>query len=305
MASVVVVGDRGSGKTTFLALLYSAQVATGSEPADDFRFHVAFDSMDEISGVFQQVMAGSFPDAAAKEGIRGITFRLGHRKAGLRVWSRLRSRGWPSESPVALQLIVLRNLEDQVSRFHTGSSLADTALRDVLASDAVAVLVDAGKFAAAIEDGQPGPMGKYDAEVESVLGAIQRSRGQGGRPVHPIFIITKFDSVDPEALRASKVDGAPPEIGKRGPRTAYAEALLDRHLPRTMAKVKARQPRGSVFARPSYFFSWLRTERGAPGSSARIRLRRTAGAGWRPDYSEGEYRALLEHLSRIAAAAAR
>src|SRR2546430_14659620 len=73
MPHVVIVGDRGSGKTTVLALLYAAQVKSGATRADDFRFHVGLESLEEISEVFQQLMSGSFPDSAAKEGISSIT----------------------------------------------------------------------------------------------------------------------------------------------------------------------------------------------------------------------------------------
>src|SRR5213080_1666897 len=82
---VVIVGDRNSGKTTFLGLLYAAQVKFGSDKADGFRFHAAFESLDEISGVFQRLMSGSFPDAATRRG-----------SARSRSASAIRRQGWAS-----------------------------------------------------------------------------------------------------------------------------------------------------------------------------------------------------------------
>src|SRR5947207_599332 len=84
MPHVVIVGDRESGKATFLSLLYATQVKSGSDASDAFRFHADVDSLDEISEAFEQLMSGSFPDSATKEGMRGITFHLGYRKAGAR-----------------------------------------------------------------------------------------------------------------------------------------------------------------------------------------------------------------------------
>jgi hypothetical protein len=301
MPHVVIVGDRDSGKTTFLALLYAAQVKSGSDRADDFRFHVAYESLDEISGVFQQLMSGNFPDSAAKEGIRGISFRVGYRTSGFGILSRLRSRGWTPGAPASLHFILLRNLEDEMDRFRKGSSLANATLRDVLESDAIAILVDGRKLDLAGEDRQEGSMGKYDGAVEALLAAMQRSHGRAGRgSIHPIFVFTKFDSVDPEALRAAKVEAEPPEAKKTGLRTAYAEALLDHNLPNTMARVRAREPRGVTFTTPSYYFSWVRTEAAAHGRRERIRLGRSGGGGWEPDYSKDEYLALLQCLSKIA-----
>ncbi len=292
MPNIVIVGDRASGKTTFLALLYAAQVKSGSDRADDFRFHVAFESIDEISGVFQQVMSGTFPDSAAKEGIRGITFHLGYRKSGLGILSRLRSRGWTPGTPASLRFVLLRNLEEEMDRFRKGSSLTNAMLRDVLDCEAIAILVDGRTLALADEDRQLGALGKYDGAVEALLTAMQGSRGRGSRrSLHPIFVFTKFDSVDPKALH---------EVKKTGLRTAYADALLDHNLPNTMARVRAPNPRGATFTTPSYFFSWVRTDAAATGRRERIRLRRSEGGGWEPDYSKDEYLALLGCFWEIA-----
>jgi len=301
MPNIVIVGDRESGKTTFLALLYAAQVKSGSGASDAFRFHAAFESLDEISGVFQELMSGSFPDSVTKEGIRGITFHLGYRRPGLGILSRLRSRGWTPSASASLHFILLRNLEEEMARFRGGSSLTDATLRDVLESDAVAILVDSTKLGVKDEDRQLGPMGRYDAAVESLLTALHRSGVHGGRRrLHPIFIFSKFDSVEPAALRAAQVEGAPPDVQKTGPRTAYAQALLDYNLPKTMARVRAREPRGLQFAKSSYFFSSVRTEAAAAGRKTKVRLRPSGGAGWEPDYSGEEYLALLECFWRIA-----
>src|SRR5207237_3369146 len=92
MAHIVIIGDRDSGKTTFLALLYAAQVKSGATRADDFRFHVDLASMEEISEVFQQLMSGSFPDSAAKEGISDINCHVGHRRSSSGVMARRSSK---------------------------------------------------------------------------------------------------------------------------------------------------------------------------------------------------------------------
>ena len=300
MPHIVIVGDRESGKTTFLALLYAAQVKSGSDRADSFRFHAAFDSMDEISAAFQQLMSGSFPDAFTKEGIRGITFHLSYQKGG-GILSRLRSRGGSPGPSTSLHFILLRNLEEEMERFRRGSSLANAALRDVLESDAIAILVDGTKLATKDEERQLGAMGRYDAALESMLTILQRPGTPGDRKrLHPIMIFSKFDSVDPNALKAAGVEGAPPEIPKTGARATYAEALLDYNLPRTMAKIRAGQPRGKGFAAPAYFFSSVRTDSAGANQRAKVRLRRIGGAGWEPDYASEEYLALLERFWKIA-----
>ena len=304
MPHIVIIGDRESGKTTFLALLYAAQVKSGSDKEDSFRFHAAIDSMDEISGAFQQLMSGSFPDAFTKEGIRGITFHLSYRKPGLGILSRLRSRGWTPGASTSLHFILLRNLDEEMERFRRGSSLANTALREVLESDAMVILIDSTKLAAKDENQPLGPTAPYDTSVESMLAVLERSGPHGGRRrLHPIFIFSKFDSVNPKVLRATGLEAIPPDIRKTGARTAYAEALLEHNLPKTVAKIRARETRRKGLAAPAYFFSSVRTERRAADPRPRVRLRRSDGAGWEPDYASDEYLALLECFWKIATTA--
>src|SRR5438445_10538638 len=87
MPRVVIVGGQNSGKTTFLGLLYAAQVKFGSDKAAGFRFHAAFASLDESSGVLQRLMSGSFPDRATKAGVSEIELPPAHRRPGRAVLS--------------------------------------------------------------------------------------------------------------------------------------------------------------------------------------------------------------------------
>lgn len=302
MPRVAIVGDRNSGKTTFLGLLYAAQVKFGSDKADDFRFHAAFESLDEITGVFQRLMSGSFPDSVTKEGVREITFRLGHRTPRLAILSRRRLRDSASDASASFQFILLKSFEDVMARPREGSSIAHATLRDALASDAIVIIVDASKLAGADKDTQLGPMGKYDSAVESLLTSIKRSRDHGGgKSLHPVFVFTKFDRVEPEALRLANLEAAPPGVRRKGPRAAFAKVLLDRSLPKTMATIEARGRRGLRFAMPSYFFSWVRTDEAVSGRAEKVRLRPSGAVGWEPDYSSDEYLAFLECLWDIAA----
>src|SRR5437879_12336823 len=101
MPHVVIVGDRESGKATFLSLLYATQVKSGSDASDAFRFHADVDCLDEISEAVVQLMFGSFPDSASKEGLRGIWFPLGSGWAGRGIVPALRSRGLDAGGSVA------------------------------------------------------------------------------------------------------------------------------------------------------------------------------------------------------------
>ena len=299
---VVIVGDRNSGKTTFLGLLYAAQVKFGSDKADGFRFHASFESLDEISGVFQRLMSGSFPDAATKEGVREIAFRLGHRRSGLGILSRRKSRGSSPDSSASFQLILLKSFEDEMARSGNRGSVDQRTLSSALTGDAFVIMIDATSLAVADEEGELAPSGKYDEAVASLLMAIQRSRDQAqDKFLHPIFVLSKFDQVDPEVLRHMDLDAAPPEVSKKGPHAEYAKRLVEPSMPKTMAALRSGGRRGLQFATPVYFFSWVRTDEPALGRDERLRLRRRGAVGWEPDYPSDEYLAFLECLAGIAA----
>jgi len=83
-------------------------------------------------------------------------------------------------------------------------------------------------------------------------------------------------------------------------RAAYARALLDTNLPKTIAKITNREVQGVRFAPPSYFFSRVATEAATENQRDRVRLLRGDDGGWELDYSADEYLALLERLRTIA-----
>jgi hypothetical protein len=187
-----------------------------------------------------------------------------------------------------------------MERFRRGSSIANAALREVLESNTVVILVDSTRLAAKEGDHPLGSTAPYDATLESMLTVLQRPERQGGRKMlHPIFVFSKFDSVDPKMLKRARLEATPPAVRKTGARAAYAETLLEHNLPKTMARIRDRELRGKALAAPAYFFSSVRTEE-APDHRAKVRLRRIDGAGWEPDYAADEYLALLECFWKIA-----
>src|SRR2546428_13112119 len=77
-----LLGDRASGKTTFLGLLYTAQVKYGTGVQDDFRFHAPIQSLNIMSPGYQGMKDGRFPNATRKEEITDLGFVFGYlRKA--------------------------------------------------------------------------------------------------------------------------------------------------------------------------------------------------------------------------------
>ncbi len=302
MLLVAIVGDRGSGRTTFLGLLYAALVSSGSGKADDLRFHVAYESLDEITALFQRLMSGGFPDSATKEGVRELRVELGAAHSGHGIFSRLASRRSAGGASTTIRFTLPGDLEEATEGIHQGSTFGTGPWRDALDADAMIFLADSTKLAPKSEDTEPGPMATYDRQIESLLTAVRRWRARGGREVlHPVFVFTKFDSAVPAVLTAAGLDSIPPDASKEGPRAEYARALLEPNLPRTLATLRDAGKGRPRFAEATYFFSSVRTNASAPGQLAKIKLRGTDHGGWEPDYSRDEYLAFLDDLAGIAA----
>ncbi|HYB79157.1 MAG TPA: hypothetical protein VEG66_05300, partial [Thermoplasmata archaeon] len=62
MGSALVVGDRGSGLTTFVGLLYAAQLRLGTEERDEFRFSADRETIRQLEGIYGELVAGRFPE---------------------------------------------------------------------------------------------------------------------------------------------------------------------------------------------------------------------------------------------------
>src|SRR5437879_13300065 len=90
-----LLGDRASGKTTFLGLLYSAQVKYGTGVQDDFRFHAPIGSLNLMSAGYEGMKDGRFPSATLKEEITELGFIFGYlRKVVGTLPYSIRPRNW-------------------------------------------------------------------------------------------------------------------------------------------------------------------------------------------------------------------
>ncbi len=300
MLNVAVVGDHGSGKTTFLGLVYATLVSSGSAKEDDLRFHLAYDSMEEITGLFQRLMSGGFPDSASKEGIHGLTIELD--VAGQGLLSRFGSRKRAEGTAKTVRLSLPGSLDESKPGLTHGSTFGTGRWRDALDADVVVLIVDSTKLAARGTDPKAGPMASYDGRLEALFVAVQRWRSSGGRPMlHPLFVFSKFDLVGSELLKAANLEPVPPDASKTGPRTAYAKALLEPNLPRALALLVGETGKKLKFGPPRFVFSSVRPEAGTPGGPAKIKVRRTASGGWEPDFARVEYLAFLRWLAEVAA----
>jgi dienelactone hydrolase len=95
-----LLGDRASGKTTFLGLLYAAQVKYGTGVHDDFRFHAPMASLNIMSAVYEGMKDARFPSATLKEEITELSFIFGYlRKVTGKLPYYIRQQNWVKPGP--------------------------------------------------------------------------------------------------------------------------------------------------------------------------------------------------------------
>lgn len=302
MVKILIVGDRHSGKATFLGLLYATQVRSGSDLADTFRFHAPYESLNALSYAFQQLMSGAFPDPRTKEGLRSINLQLSYGSSetgGL--LNRRRSRKAP-DSP-NLQLVMFGTTEDSFSNVLAGSRTEDEMWTDVYDPEALLILVDCTKLAVMgegkDEHKKGAPMSAFDRALALLLPLVRRpSEPEERKRIHPIFLFSKFDRISPDVLNRLNIASQPPPVAETRLRNAYAETLLTHNLPRTMGELRIRGRDSVKLADPVSYFLWVRTTT-VPGKPDKIEFARGEDGGWHPIYARHEYVALLDHLGKI------
>lgn len=308
MTSALVVGDVGSGRTTFVGLLYTAVVRLGTEDPDDFRFHADRESIQRLEGVYGSLGAGRFPEAALPLEAEPLRFILGFRRNGLGRWAHSADASEDEFERIPLQVGGLPT--DEVPELDHHTPVLDEATRQLLRSPVVIGLVNA----AAIPP-RPGgidglPMARYDLDLTRTLDTVSRflgvERSRKARRLYPVFVLTQFDRIADEVLRSLEAPAGEPATWTKAARMAFGTRLLETHLPETARFLHRSRESRVVTVAPCWFFSEVATERS--GSETRIRRRsRVPLGGWEPEYPYEEYRSLLVELgvrARWGAAAA-
>jgi hypothetical protein len=312
-----ILGDRASGKTTFLGLLYAAQVHYGTGKADTFRFSSTPQSLKFMSAVYQNMKDGMFPSATLKDEMSLVEFIFGYKRlirGALPTW--VKEQNWMN--PFATLNFAAYDVSgEDVQEFIETGVAASPIIQQLLRAYVVVILVDCSKLTTDLDSQSYKRMLKYDGDVATLCVAFQkykkdeydRMKAQGmrvGAPViYPVLVLSKFDTLSDEVLaRLGLARGMPPREKQRD-RKDYAEALLRAFLPQTLSQIRGGKVAGVSFDQANYFISWIHTEKGDAGM-ATVGPPKIVRKGFSPDggasidYSYDEYVAFIEHFRDIA-----
>jgi hypothetical protein len=301
MASALVLGERGCGLTTFVGLLYTAQVRLGTENADEFRFHAERESIQQMEAVYGELGAGRFPAADVDWDQHPLSFVFGFRRGHLGWFA---GRGGSDEEGFATVRFQVGGMPAEVvAELHEHDAVLDRVTLNLLRSPIQIPIVDGAGLVSDRSSIAGLPLARYDQQLAATLDLLRKflasDRDRRARQMYPLFVVTKFDRVQPETLKAlGAPEGLPAEWSSEA-RREVGDRILHGYLPAT-AEFLARTPKDGVrLAEPDWYFSSLRIEE--KGDELRILRRRISPlSGWEPEYPFEEYRGMLVRIGELA-----
>ncbi len=302
MGSALVVGDRGSGLTTFVGLLYAAQLRLGTEEGDEFRFSADRETIRQLEGIYGELVAGRFPEWDADWDTHPLSFVFGFRSGSL---PRLRGAGIRRDGGFDSFRVQVGGISvESVAEIAEHDAILEDVTRRLFRSPVVLPLVDASRLLPTGETSDRRPLERYDRMLAATLDLLSRFLSTGRhrklRTLYPMFVITKFDQCPPETLDRFHIPTGAPASWPAGMREAVGEEILNAYLPKTRGLVQTEKGRrGPKFASPQWFYSSLQVIPGPEGGRI-VRRSRIPVGGWEPEYPFEEYRSLIHQLATLA-----
>ncbi|MCI4367415.1 MAG: hypothetical protein L3K08_06655 [Thermoplasmata archaeon] len=298
MLRAAVLGEPGGGTTTFLGLLYAAQLRAGTERGDRFRFFSPPECLAYLTGVYERMMGGEFPGPSTDDEVARVRIELAYRRSP-GILDRIR-RTPEFDTAGRVEMVMGR------STFATLAAALESKTQTVpLASGVVQCTVPILIVPAVPQpdDGRPeaSPMPSKDAAIVRILGSLRRPAFPENRSaahrIHPVLIFSKLDLLLPTALRNFGLTRPLTEEIVDPDRSRLGESLTKALLPKTWALTRSAP---DAIGPPAVFFSFVGNAPSSSGGPGRIRLRTTPDHLQEPEYPATEYRALLERLGALA-----
>lgn len=309
-----VLGDRACGKTTFLALLYAAQIRYTNTPAnkDTFRFYAEPGALSFMGDVYNQLKGGSWPQATMKGQKTKVSFTFGFKKMGADLIPKgIQKKDWLNPFMTLNFSVYDVAGEDVNDLIATPDGVLSDSIpdevRDLLESRIVVVLVDASRASAKPRSKTYMDMLEYDRKTATLISLIAKYNSSrykdepAKRKIYPVFVFTKYDSMDKTVLAnlSGSVEGYP-SLAEPKKRHEFAEKFMRSFYEQTLALIKGGKLVGVNFDEAIYFFSELSTEFDDKGMGVPKLVEMDSGAGHEVEFSYSEYEGFIEHFKKIA-----
>lgn len=302
MTSVLVVGSRGSGLTTFVGLLYTAQVRLATEVGGTFRFHADRESLRQLDSLYADLGSGQFPRRDVDWERHSLGFRLG-----------FRSRPWPlpfrrrrgDEGGDGSVRVRVGGIDiEEAAQLREENAILGESMRRVLDCQIVIALLDMSRLPSRDDEPASPLQLEEDAQLAATFDLAGTFRAVDpvpkARTLYPIFVLTKLDRCP--GARVARW-GAPTTAFPRWTleeRDRVGRGLLESHWPAVHRWLATRGGKSALSVAPARWFgSSVRLEPSGDGGLRIARRSRAPLGSWEPEYPYEEYRGLLEHLGRL------
>ena len=305
-----ILGDRACGKTTFLALLYTAQIkySNDKENKDNFRYWISPATTSFMGNLYGNLITGTWPDSTVKGQKVKVHFLYGFKKFGGDLypdWIIKRDLKNPfftmnfSVVDVAGEDVTeLTETPDGV--FYEG--LPDE-MRKLLDSKVLVILLDVSKITDDPKSDEFKDLVRYDTRTAALISAIaeynSKEKNHKLRRIFPVFVLTKFDMIDENLLTKMGLSRKFPSMKKPKSRKKFAEKILHDCFRQTLALIRGGQLKKVSFDDAYYAMSFVNTAFDKHGMPSPVVKKRKKGAEIAVDYSYDEYRGLINHFRTI------
>ena len=269
--TVAILGEEGSGKATFLTLLYTAQVKYSADSKGDFRFYTERKYLGVMADAMSGMMMGNWPgDELLTQDIR-FTFGYGQRPT-------LMNKLFKSERTYKNLTFELFDTSskpyDRLKTQDVRSGDIREEVRDILRQRIWVILLN--------------PIKKKDTALE-MANLLYNLAVNSSDPIHPLFVFTKFDKIDKKALGISSTIPQKPEERK-----ALAQTVMKRYYKDLFKNLGSIQK----FVEPAFFFVHVNTKK--EGEKLTPQLKENSFGMPELDYAYDEYVKLIQHLGKLA-----
>jgi len=306
-----VLGDRGCGKTTFLALLYAAQIKYTNEPVnkDNFRFYASPASLNFMGDMYNHMRSGGWPEATMKGQQTEVEFLFGFKRpisGSLPSW--IKKKDWLNPfSTIKFSVYDVAGEDvNDIIRTPDGVFSEDLPedVKNLLESRIIVVLIDASRINAKPRSKPYLDMIEYDKKTATLISIIAKYNSRKEDPkmrrIYPVFVLTKFDTVNENILQGMKLKTKPPSYKEQKEREDYSETIMRNFYKQTLALVKGGRLMKVSFDQSVYFYSEISTEFSEDGIPIPSLKQMEDGVGHELDYSYSEYRSFIDHFKKIA-----
>jgi hypothetical protein len=330
--TVGIIGGRGTGKTIFVSLLATTAINYAVETKEHFRYYTYPEFTTIVHDIVGSLKLRKWPPATLKGSLTEYRFWFGYS----RLFSGILNKFYDNiENLVGL----IKRLEiprrelyniiefgvydvsgEDVDIIFRAAALAKERglsvlemipenLKAILECDVLVFLIDSSKITTDNSDPRYKEMLDYDGLMASLMSlvALYRSSKYGVKAgkLFPVFVFTKFDTVDKKVLRAL---GIPDNferwfLEKSRDRTEINERLrefMKKFYQHTLAIIEGTTLIGVELGRAQMFVSYLMTDLSEEGISVPRVVRAPDGVSYELVYSRSEYIRFIDYFGKIA-----